>query len=61
MTDDERLDAMIEAGTNLLGIPLEDAWRPAIRLHLGISLGHAATVLDFPLGDEIDPAPVFRA
>jgi Protein of unknown function (DUF4089) len=28
---------------------------------LAISLGHAATVLEVPLPDNLDPAPVFRA
>jgi hypothetical protein len=30
-------------------------------MHLAISLGHAATVLETPLSDQLDPAPVFRA
>jgi hypothetical protein len=55
------LDAWIDAGTALLGIPVEPAWRAAIRLHLTITFGHAATVLAFDLSDEADPAPVFRA
>lgn len=61
MIDESQFDALIDAGTALLGITVEPAWRAAIRLHLGISLTHAAAVLDFPLPDEADPAPVFRA
>jgi hypothetical protein len=61
MIDETQLDALIDAGTAVLGIPLQPAWRSAIRMHLAISLGHAATVLEFPLPDEADPAPVFRA
>jgi hypothetical protein len=58
MTDAD-LDAFIGAGTALLGLPVQPAWREAIRLHLRISLTHAQAVLDFPLPDEADPAPVF--
>lgn len=59
-TDPTQFDALIDAGTALLRIPVDPAWRPAIRLHLGISLTHAATVLDFPLPDDAEPAPVFQ-
>jgi hypothetical protein len=30
-------------------------------MHLVISLGHAAVVLEADLSDHLDPAPVFRA
>jgi hypothetical protein len=61
MTDETQLDALIDAGAALLRIPLQEGWRPAIRLHLDISLTHASMVLDFALPDECDPAPVFIA
>ena len=54
-------DTLIAAATALLGIPLRPEWHDAIRLHLGITLGHAANVAGFPLPDEAEPAPVFRA
>jgi hypothetical protein len=59
--DEADLDALIDVGTPLLGIVMKPEWRQAVRMHLAISLGHAATVLagDFP--DHLDPAPVFRA
>ena len=60
MTDPE-FDALIDAGSAVLGIPIQPAWRAAIRLHLGITFGHADTVMAFELPDEADPAPVFRA
>jgi hypothetical protein len=59
--DEAVLDALIDAGTAALGIEMKPQWRPAVRTHLAISLGHAATVLETPLSDELDPAPVFRA
>jgi len=61
MTEDEGLDALIDAGTALLGITVAPEWREQIRLHLEIPLRHAAQVAAFPLPDETDPAPVFRA
>ena len=61
MNDSADLDAYIDAGTALLGIPVQPEWRHAIRLHLGISFNLGRVVLDFPLPDEADPAPVFAA
>lgn len=61
MTEAEALDALIEAGTALLGIDADPAWQEQIRLHLRISLDHARNVASFPLPDETDPAPVFHA
>jgi Protein of unknown function (DUF4089) len=59
--DEAALDALIDTGTVALGIEMKPEWRPAVRMHLAISLSHAATVLETPLPDHLDPAPVFRA
>jgi hypothetical protein len=59
--DEAALDAMIDAGTAALGIEVKPEWRSAVRMHLAISLGHAQAVLEAPLPDHLDPAPVFRA
>ena len=59
MTDAE-LDAFILAGTRLLGLPIEDAWKPAIRAHLEVNLRLGARVMEFPLPDEAEPAPIFE-
>jgi hypothetical protein len=59
--DEAALDALIDAGTTVVGIEMKPEWRPAVRMHLAISLGHAATVMETPLPDDLDPAPVFRA
>jgi len=61
MNDTTALDAYIDAGTALLGIPVRPEWRDAIRHHVRVSFDLARTVLDFPLPDEADPAPVFSA
>jgi hypothetical protein len=59
--DDTALDALIDAGTAALGIPMQPEWRQAVRMHLAISLGHARTVMEAHIPDDVDPAPVFRA
>ncbi|HVC62163.1 MAG TPA: DUF4089 domain-containing protein [Acetobacteraceae bacterium] len=61
MNDMTDFDVYIDAGTSLLGIPVRPEWRAAIRQHLGVSFDLARLVLDFPLPDEADQAPVFRA
>ena len=59
--DETAADALIDAGTALLRIAMRAEWRPAVRMHLAISLDHAASVLETELPDDLDPAPVFRA
>ena len=59
MSDD--LDAWLDANAALLGIPVQPEWRDAIRLHLRITRDLAGRVMEFPLSDEADPAPIFRA
>ena len=61
MSETDDFDALIDAGTRLLGIPVRPEWREAIRLHLAVSLAHARTVAEFPLPDEAEQAPVFTA
>jgi hypothetical protein len=60
MTDQD-LDAYMNASAAVLGISIDPAWRDAVRANLAASLRMAAQVLEFPLPDEADPAPVFRA
>jgi hypothetical protein len=58
---DETLDAFIEAAACALSLPVEPEWKAAIRANLEMTLKHAALVDGFPLPDEAEPAPVFRA
>ena len=51
----------IAATASRLGIPLDEAWLPAIRDHV-IAIRAASDLVDgFPLPDETDMAPVFEA
>ena len=58
---DETLDQFIEAAVRMLSLPIEPEWRASIRANLEMTLKHAALVDEFPLPDEAEPAPVFRA
>jgi len=55
------LDDYIDAVAKALAIPVEDAWRPAVRTNLDVSLRLARMVDEFPLPDDIEPASVFAA
>ena len=55
------LDDYIDAVAKALGLPLEDAWRPAVRANLELSLRLARLVDEFALPDEAEPASVFTA
>lgn len=59
--DDQALDAYIRATAAALGIPLDEAWMPAIRANLAASLKIAGAVAEFELADDAEPAPVFEA
>jgi hypothetical protein len=54
------LDAYITAAAALLALPIAPEWRPAIRENLAAMLQLAAPMLQFPLPDDAEPAPVFR-
>ena len=59
--DDETALALVDAAAPLLGIELDPAWRAAVATNLKATANAAGLVLDFPLPDELESAPVFRA
>jgi hypothetical protein len=62
MTDiRDPLDRFIEFAAQALGLPLDDAWKPAVKANLEVTLKQAALVEGFKLPDEAEPGPVFRA
>ncbi len=61
MATQDPLDDYITAAADLLALPLDPAWRPAVRLHLDITLRLARHVAEIELPDDAEPAPVFRA
>jgi Protein of unknown function (DUF4089) len=57
----ESLDDYIDVVAKVLALPVEEAWRPAVRANLEVSLRLARLVDEFALPDEIEPASVFAA
>jgi hypothetical protein len=57
----DSLDDYIDAVGKALALPVDDAWKPAVRANLEVSLKLARLVDEFPLPDETEPASVFAA
>ena len=57
----DHLDSYIDAVATALALPVEEAWRPAVRANLEVSLRLARLVDEFPLPDDTEPASVFTA
>jgi hypothetical protein len=55
------LDDYIDAVGRAMALPIEDAWKPAVRANLEVSLRLARLVDEFPLPDETEPASVYTA
>jgi hypothetical protein len=55
------LDDFIAAAARTLDLPLLPEWQSAVKANLAVTLKHAALVADFPLPDEAEPAPIFKA
>jgi len=55
------LDDYIDAVGKALTLPIDDAWRPAVKANLEVSLRLARLVDEFALPDETEPASVFAA
>ena len=53
-------DAIIDAMARLLGLDVKPEYRPSVATNITVTSGLARLVLDFPLGDHIEPAAVFR-
>lgn len=57
----DHLDDYIDAVAKALALPVEEAWRPAVRTNLEVSLRLARLVDEFALPDETEPASVYTA
>jgi Protein of unknown function (DUF4089) len=55
------LDQLIDATAAALALPVEPAWRPAVKANLEVTLRMAKLFDEFPLPDDAEPAPVFVA
>ncbi|MDB5619354.1 DUF4089 domain-containing protein [Tardiphaga sp.] len=57
----EPLDDYIDTVAKVLGLPIEDAWKPMIRANLAVTLKLAGMVDEFALPDESEPAGIYAA
>ena len=55
------LDQFIAAAAHALALPVEAAWKGAVKANLEVTLRLAASFASFPLPDDAEPAPVFTA
>jgi hypothetical protein len=55
------LDDYVDAVSKALALPVDDAWKPAVKANLEVSLRLARLVDEFVLSDETEPASVFAA
>ena len=55
------LDDYINSVAKALGLTVADAWRPAVRANLEVSLRLGRLVDEFALPDETEPASVYSA
>ena len=55
------LDDFIAAAAAALDLPLDPAWQPAVKANLEVTLRLANLVAEFPLPDDAEPAPIFKA
>ena len=58
---DDSLDDYIDAASTLLRLPVKEAWKPAVRANLEVSMRLARVVDEFEFPDEAEPASVFTA
>jgi hypothetical protein len=55
------LDQFIAAAAHVLALPVDPAWKGAVKANLEVTLRLAVSFADFPLPDDAEPAPVFTA
>jgi len=53
-------EAYVDAAAALIGLPIDPAHRPGVAINLERLAQMAALVMEFPMPDEAEPAPVFR-
>jgi len=53
-------EAYVDAAAALIGLTIDPAHRPGVVVNLERIAQLAALVMEFPLPDEAEPAPVFR-
>ena len=59
--DEHAAGRIVDAVAPMIGIAVDPEWRAGVVGHLRATVDAARLVADFPLEDELEPAPVFRA
>ena len=57
----DAVETLVTAAGQALALPVDPSWRAGVTFNLQLLLKHAALIGDFPLPDDAEPAPVFRA
>ena len=60
MKDEDVTEVWIESSAAMLKLPLDPAWMLAVKANVEVTFRLAALVDEFPLPDEIEPAPVYE-
>jgi hypothetical protein len=60
-TESDTIEALLISSAQALGLPIEPSWLGGVKFNLQLILRLAATVDEFPLPDDTEPAPVFHA
>ena len=53
-------EAYVDAASRLIGLPIDPAHRAGVLLNLERIAQMAALVMEFPLPDDTEPAPVYQ-
>jgi hypothetical protein len=61
VADSVSLKLQVDAAIASAGLPVDAEWRASIDAHFEAIAKAAALVMEFPLEDELDAAPVFSA
>ena len=56
----EDLGAHVDRAANLIGLPILPAHRAGVIQAMGVIAAAATLVMDFPLPDDVEAAPVFE-
>ena len=54
-------DRHMAAMAPLIGLTIDEAWRPGVAANLATAARMAELVLAFPLEDEVEPAGIYEA
>jgi len=53
-------EAHVDHMARVMELVIDPAWRPAVIANVKVTAAAAALVMEFPLDDAIEPAPVFE-